>query len=149
MLTSPHLHEQDREVCIKTSSTPASLLLKGQVTEQTIDYYIVLMDSSWTANSRILFPRSRVVGTNTPPSNSSYGQKKIILYVRCIFWYTSLPSTKQQSKMTIFQVFQRTRTPGYQQMIFFPRKREVTFRNEAFVAAVVAQLPMLGIDRFC
>ena len=35
MLTSPHLHEKDREVCIKTRSPPASLLLKGQVTDHT------------------------------------------------------------------------------------------------------------------
>ena len=35
MLTSPHLHEKDREVCIKTRSPPASLLLKGPVTEHT------------------------------------------------------------------------------------------------------------------
>ena len=35
MLTSPHLHEKDREVRVKTRSPPASLQLKGQVTEQT------------------------------------------------------------------------------------------------------------------
>ena len=35
ILTSLHLHEKDREVCIKTRSPPASLLFKGQVTQHT------------------------------------------------------------------------------------------------------------------
>lgn len=35
VMASPHLHEKDREVCIKTSSPPASILLKGQATQHT------------------------------------------------------------------------------------------------------------------
>ena len=35
MLTSPHLHGKDSEVCIKTRSPSASRLLKGQVTQDT------------------------------------------------------------------------------------------------------------------
>lgn len=128
MLTSPHLHEQDREVCIKTSSTPASLLLKGQVTEQTIDYYIVLMDSSWTANSRILFPRSRVVGTNTPPSNSSYGQKNHsvrALYI-LVHFFAVHKTTKQNDHILGF--LENTNAGISTNDFFFPRKREVTFQ---------------------
>ena len=35
MLTSFHLHEKNREVCIKARSTPASLPFRGQVTKPT------------------------------------------------------------------------------------------------------------------
>ena len=43
MLTSPHLHEKDREACFKTRSPPASLLLKGQVTELTTVKWTILV----------------------------------------------------------------------------------------------------------
>jgi len=35
MLTSLHLHEKSREVCIKVRSPPASLVFIGQITEHT------------------------------------------------------------------------------------------------------------------
>ena len=35
MLTSLHLHLKSSEVCAKTKSPPASLLVKGQVTKHT------------------------------------------------------------------------------------------------------------------
>ena len=43
MLTSLHLHEKEREVCIKTRSPPASLLFKGQVTEQTTVKWAIIL----------------------------------------------------------------------------------------------------------
>jgi len=36
MLISKNLHKKSREVSIKTTSTPASLLLKGQATKHTV-----------------------------------------------------------------------------------------------------------------
>ena len=49
MLTSWHLNDKSREVCIKVRSPPASLAFKGQVTEHTtvkMAYFMRVVDRS-------------------------------------------------------------------------------------------------------
>ena len=43
MLTTLHLHIKSTEVCIKTRSTPASLLIQGQVTKYTTIKWPILV----------------------------------------------------------------------------------------------------------
>jgi len=45
MVTSWHLNEKSREVCIKARSTPASLVIVGQVTKFTTVERVILQQS--------------------------------------------------------------------------------------------------------
>ena len=66
MLTSCHLHEKSREVCINARSPPASLAVIGQVTKHTtVKWPIVsLQEESDTCPDLLSLQKRRISGAS-------------------------------------------------------------------------------------
>ena len=61
MITSPHLHKKDSEVCVKSRSPRASLLLKGQVTDHTTVKWAIEQIKPFQGKITVLYIKSYTV----------------------------------------------------------------------------------------